>query len=416
MMHQSSATPLPFAVVMGLSPTGLHVVRILGRVGVRVIGVADGMQLGRASRYLRGVIAEPDPMRRLEAICALAQETAQGTPGRPVLIPTSDQHVDFVITHAAQLAKYFTFQESYRDGLAAQIMAKDSFYALCSAHGVHYPRLWKTTREGLALLAPHLVFPVMVKPARIHIIKDRMQGQKGWTVTNVASLKSCVAAIPDGVGTLLVQEVVPGSESAITLVCTYVNQRGQMRQTLTARKLRQFPPGFGSASLVQTAPEPESATVTTALLSALGYRGIAAAEFKRHPATGALAMIEVNVRPSLWFSVSDAAKRPLVLSAYRELAGLTDDLPEVPQVQGVRWRYAIKDACSALFYYCNPDFLLPPPDIETVGPASQTIDAVFTPDDPAPLVLEWLHFAGKGLVRMTYGIFRTFQNRRLLSH
>lgn len=395
-----TATQLPLAVVMGLSPTGLHVVRSLGRAGVRVIGVAEGLQAGRASRHLAGVITESDPARRLEAICALVPETVPHSPSRPVLMPTSDQDVDFVIKHADRLSRHFAFQESYRDNLAARIMSKDSFYGLCDAHGVTYPRVWQTKREGLAALAPVITYPVMVKPARIHTVKDSMQGRKGWTVSNAADLQACVAEIPEGVGTILVQEIIPGPESAITLVCTHVDRHGQMRQTFTARKLRQFPPGFGSASLVQSESEPESSTIATSFLSALGYRGIAAAEFKRNPATGELAIIEINVRPSLWFSVSEAAGKPVVLSAYRELAGLPDDLTESQQEQGVRWRYSLKDAWSASFYRRNPSFLLPPPSIEAVGPALRTIGAVFTADDPAPILAEAVNFARKALVRV----------------
>lgn len=401
--------PLPLAVVLGLSPTGLHVVRSLGRAGVKVVGVAEGFQAGRSSRHLTKVIVEPDPIQRLEAICALTPQTPPDTPLKPVLIPTSDQDVDFVITHSGRLAQHFAFQDSYSDGLAMRILSKDSFYALCDALGISYPRIWETTRENLISLAADLPFPVMIKPARIHAIKDKMQGQKGWTVTDAAALRACVGDIPDGAGNLLVQEVVPGPESAITLVCVHVDRKGRMRQIFTARKLRQFPPGFGSASLVQSAPEPDSAAIATEFLAALGYRGIAAAEFKRHSVTGLPVIIEINVRPSLWFAVSQAANRPVVLSAYRELAGLPDDLLDTPQADGVRWRYALKDAWSARFYRRNPDFLLPPPQTEVVGPALRTIGAVYSADDPIPVLAEVVNLARKAVVRAVtrLGLIRT---------
>lgn len=390
--------PAP-AVVMGLSPTGLHVVRTLGRAGVPVIGLGEPAQPGRLSRYLTRCITLADPAGRLAALEALAPETPEGQPGRPVLIPTSDQDVDFVITHAERLARRFAFQRSYRDGLAAAMLSKDSFYALCAAHGIAYPRLWSCTRDALPGLVPDLRFPVLIKPARLHAIKHRMGGRKGWALADAGALQRILPRIPDGAGTLLVQEIVPGPESAITLWCAHVDDAGVPRQSFTARKLRQFPPGFGSASLVQGAPEPETAAITARFLQALGYHGIAAAEFKRHPETGALALIEINVRPSLWFALTSACGRDVVLAAWRELAGLPA-APEIPQRDGLRWCHALKDLASALFYRLRPGFLLPPPDIGCLGPVRERVWAVFAPDDPLPALGELGSFLAKALKRL----------------
>lgn len=60
---------LPPAIVMGLSPTGLHVVRTLGRAGVHVTGVADGSQAGGTSRYCRRVIYG-SAAEKIDKICA----------------------------------------------------------------------------------------------------------------------------------------------------------------------------------------------------------------------------------------------------------------------------------------------------------------------------------------------------------
>lgn len=399
----ASGKDLPAAVVMGLSPTGLHVVRALGRAGVQVIGMPDGMQAGRWSRYLDRRISAVGPQDRFQALITFADTVAAGSGHRPVLIPTSDQDVEFVIAYADRLATKFGFQGSYRDGLAGQIMAKDSFYALCAAHGVACPTLWQTTCDGLMGLASDLEFPVMIKPAQIHPIKDLMRGRKGWIVRDRPGLATAAAEIPPNAGTLLVQRIIAGPESEITVYCAYVDSEGRARHQFTARKLRQYPPGFGSASLVQSHPEPETAAIAGHLLTALGYRGIAAAEFKRDPATGRYLMIEVNVRPSLWFSLSEAAGCPVVVSAYLDLAGLQDTRPERPQRHGVRWRYAAKDIWSAAFYRRNPDFVLPPPDIAVAGRPVQTVGAVWSGADPAPAIAEWINYAAKGLRRIRAG-------------
>ncbi|MHA6334518.1 carboxylate--amine ligase [Qipengyuania sp. CAU 1752] len=386
------------AIVLGLSPTGLHVVRALGRTGVEVHGVAEPNQSGSTSRYLASVTQPADDAALLAHLHGLSRDFEGRGIARAVIIPTSDQHVEFVLRHLSDLEDRFLFQDSYRDGLAASIMAKDSFYRLCEQHSVKYPVLRETSADGLPACVGSIPFPWIVKPAEIHLVKREMRGEKGWIVRNAAELQATIPKIPAGAQTLLVQEIVPGPESNITLCCGWFEGDGTVRQMFTARKLRQYPPGFGSASLVQSCPELESAAIMQRLLFGIDYRGVAAAEFKRHPDTGELSIIEINVRPSLWFSISEDAGRPVVLETYRTLAGMPS-LSEAPQRDGVRWRYWVKDIASATFYRRQSGFVLPPPDLDAVGPATKQISAVHAKDDPRPYSSEFVFLLRKGLAR-----------------
>lgn len=395
-----TSTPLPFppAVVMGLSPTGLHVVRSLAKAGAEVVGVAEGRQAGAASRYLSGVIQQTDDDSLLQALLEQAARWDRGAGSLPVLIPSSDQHVEFIVRHHKTLAQAYAFQHSFADGTAARIMAKDSFAKLCTTAAVAQPQMAEATRQSLTDSPPDLPFPWMVKPAQIHRIKSAMRGRKGWTIRDRSELSAAIDDMPPGIGTVLVQEIVPGPESNIVLACMHMAQDGSPRQVFTARKLRQFPPGFGSASLVQSTPEPEAADIAARLLSQIGYRGIAAAEFKRDPVSGTLKIIEINVRPSLWFSISEDAGRPVVLDSYRALAGL-GELPQHPQTDGIRWRYAAKDLASAAFYRARPGFVLPAPDTSAVGPAIKTVYPVFDVADPRPSLADTANFLQKAVGR-----------------
>ena len=388
-------TSSPIAVVMGLSPTGLHVVRTLGQSGVQVIGISDGFQPGNVSRYLKRHISVSRSEDKLAALLEIAPERQRGDADRPVLIPTSDQDIDLVMSNSVILAQRYNFQASYSDGIAAKILDKDSFYVLCSAYGIKYPGLWTSDLRGLRAVLEAAALPCIIKPSRIHDIKDQMQGKKGWTILDRAQVDTVIATIPEACGTLIVQEIVPGPESAISLACAHIDVQGEARQVFTARKLRQYPPGFGSASLVQSGPEPEAAERMQHFLKAVGYKGIAAAEFKRHPDTGQLYIIEVNVRPSLWFSLTEAAGRPVVRSLYEEL-GRQPSVPEAgEQLDGVRWRYWIKDLWSGLFYRRNPDYFLGAPDTGALGAPTKRILAVFSMKDPLPGFAELLNFLVK---------------------
>ncbi len=226
-----------------------------------------------------------------------------------------------------------------------------------------------------------------------------MAGRKGWLVRGPEELDDAVSQMPRAAGVMVCQEVVMGPESAITLYCAHIGADGRAHQPFTARKLRQYPSGFGSASQVQSHDEPDSRRISEELLGRLGYRGIVAAEFKPDPVTGRLKIIEINVRPSLWFGITSAAGKHPVLAAYRELSGAGELPEEMPQADGIRWHYTLKDAVSARFYRKNPGFVLPAPDTMAVGPERGTVGAVFARDDPAPAAADLLNLTNKFLGR-----------------
>lgn len=394
---------LPPAVIMGLSATGLYAIRELGAAGIPVIGMDSKRQCAAASKYLQHVIIEPDRPRCLEVL----RKLVSGCVGKPVLIPTSDQDLEFIINNCDKLAGEFAFQASYADGNAANILNKSRFYRLCDKHDVIYPALHEVTLDGLGALKHSLSYPVIIKPSRIHDLKTEMAGKKGWIVRHEDQFARVVKSIPGHAGTLLAQEVVPGPESEISLFTGYFDQQGRVHQPFTCRKLRQFPPGFGSASLVISEDEPETRRIAEKFLREIGFRGIAAVELKKDPATGQRKMIEINPRPSLWFSASTAARKSIALAAYCDLTGAMPLPMEQNQQNGVLWRYPMKDSYSALFYRLKRGFVLPPPDVGSAARATKHVFPVSESDDQAPVIAEYMTYLGKGMGRVLY----TFRNR-----
>ena len=384
-------------IVLGLSPTGLYAVREAARAGHSVLGVGAPGAPGLWSRFLTDQIAADTPGARVDAIL---DRVGTEQDEKPVLVVTSDQDLEAVIARSEALSQVVHVQGAYSDGLAGRIMDKDAFYQLCARHGVVYPSLWSATVDEAHQYRDQIAYPSMIKPARIQDVKHLMAGQKGWIVKSPAEFDATLPRIPREAGTLLMQEIVQGPESNITLWCGYLDETGQVRQRFTARKLRQYPAGFGSASLVQSEQCPETAETAEALLSALGYRGIAAAEFKLHPETGALKIIEVNPRPSLWFSVASKAGVPLIETAIAEARGLPLPKPRA-QKDGVLWRYTTKDLASRLFYMRSRDFVLPAPSMACRAPVTGRADVTGAWDDPAPVLGEVIGFADKLVKRLS---------------
>jgi predicted ATP-grasp superfamily ATP-dependent carboligase len=383
-------------IVLGLSPTGLYAVREAARAGYSVLGVGAPCAPGLWSRFLAERIVADTPTARVDAIL---NHVGTNRTKKPVLIVTSDQDLEAVISQSEALSQVVHLQGAYTDGLAGQIMDKDVFYQLCERHGVVYPTLWSAAVESADQYRDQIAYPSMIKPARIQDVKHLMAGQKGWIVKNTAEFDATLQRIPFKDGTILMQEIVPGPESNITLWCGYLDANGEVRQRFTARKLRQYPAGFGSASLVQSETCSETAKIAEGLLCAMGYRGIAAAEFKRHPETGTLKIIEVNPRPSLWFSLSTKAGVPLIETAVSEACG--KPLPAFrKQADGMLWRYASKDLASRVFYLRNRNFVLPEPDLTRMTQVVGRADVSGAWDDPAPAAGEVISLANKLVKRI----------------
>src|SRR5699024_74586 len=87
---------------------------------------------------------------------------------RPLLVPTSDVFVEFLLQDADSLSEQFLFPSAYH-GLAKELLDKLDFHALCQSNGVPTPGVWQAASfTALAALAPELPYPCILKPALIH--------------------------------------------------------------------------------------------------------------------------------------------------------------------------------------------------------------------------------------------------------
>lgn len=385
----------PPVIVLGLSPTGLYAVREASRAKFSVVGVTDSFACGSYSNYLRSPDNSwllPTQEALLEKLLTFAEQGGAGA----ILLPTNDRFIEFIGRHVRILSQSFRFPKAY-GGISQVLMDKRSFNLLCHEYGIATPGVWETQNKAERLaLAEKIPFPCILKPHLIHRAVTFLRGKKVLLVNNVDEYRTLVDQIPEETGGWLVQEVIPGPESNITLFGGYFDRTGQAKQTFTARKLRQYPVGFGSASLVRSENCQETLDISLSFLNKLGFSGICGAEFKRDPRDGQLKIIEINPRPTLWFSLTNACGKRFVETACRDLA----DLPlaeQVPQINGILWQYALKDAYSAFFYrFMGKGFIFPSPDIHS-GPDSIRGKAwpVFDPDDLLPTLAEPMQFMKK---------------------
>ena len=73
-------------------------------------------------------------------------------------------------------------------------------------------------------------------------------------------------------------------------------------------------------------------------------------EYKPDPRDGTWKLIEVNPRPTLWFSLTRASGCDVVFEAYRDLVGEPGPRAVGTQRDGVRWQFFLRDLLSLAHY------------------------------------------------------------------
>jgi len=323
----------PSAVVLGLGVNGLSVVRALGTRGVAVVGVYRRLdEVGRWSRYCRAVRFPPLEANRAEFLeCLLGLGRSEN---RPVLIPTSDEYLQFVSDYREQLGP--AFRLALPDAkILEMLLRKHGTRELAQAHGVCIPETrFPVSVADIESLCTDLQFPCLIKPLDTFSVAFP-DGAKNTVVSNPVQLRTFYATHPRCLGQTVVQEVIRGGDGFIFVYAAYCDARSEVLAEYTGRKIRQYPPDYGITCLGESVWIPELAAMTAAFLKHIRYRGIVGVEYARDRRSGAFYLLELNARSSYYNQLPTDCGVNLAYVAYRDLVG--DPVRCGRQRDGVRW-------------------------------------------------------------------------------
>jgi D-aspartate ligase len=338
----------PGVVVMGLHVNGVGVVHTVARAGVAVVGLdARPRQPGFRSRLARTAVS-PNPEKEPAALLAFLRRLAAGLEGRWVLLPTNDEYAEFIAREQAALAPHFAFAALPPDTLGL-VSDKWRFHGVVARLGIPGPAtICPGSADELGARAGGLAFPCIVKPIMTSMWKGTGRG-KAVVAGTPAELLDHYRRLTSRPGDLVVQELIPGGDETVHFYFAYYDRTGRPRSEFTARKIRQYPPRFGTTCLAESRWVPEIADTSRRLLAALDYRGLVDVEFKRDPRDGVFKIIEVNARIGLQHQLAAAAGANLPLAAWHDLAGVSGP-PAPPPRDGVKWMILDRDLESAAHY------------------------------------------------------------------
>lgn len=340
-------------VVLELTPTGLSVARSLGSRGIPVHGIDPNHHaIGHFSKYVR-----KSPRLRYrkfdEKLASDLVGFARRQRAKPVLYCCGDPSLEFGSTFRDVLAPHFLMPESLRPEISGVFVNKISFYQKCQSLNIKLPATYFPRNfDELRIVAGELHYPAIIKPAYSHLWRKALRGDKVLQVESADELMKLYEnyCTDEDHRKITVQEVIVGPEANIAVFTGYFDRNHELICGFTARKLRQYPPFFGSASYVESAWLPEVAELSRQALHAMGYHGIAGTEYKYDTRRKEWLLIEINPRVVLWQAIAKAAGADVVFACYLDLIGRRPSINLGGQEDGIRWQYLFRDTITVLRY------------------------------------------------------------------
>ncbi len=323
---------LPVAVVLGQGRTGLGVNRLLGRLGIRVVGVdADGQALGFRSRY---VTPQQISWGETQTLLQLCKDLRRGTDVKPVLIPTSDDTVRWLMKDWDVLA---SSMQCLAPELSVWDMLMDKKRCLeaAAALGVHTPKTFRADEALHEREGQGFIYPCVLKPIDRRAISG-LNGEKVFLPKAREEIQRVIAGLGSRPEQWVVQELIPGEDRSHGSCAVCLGHQGEVLGVFTSRKLRQYPPGYGIATICESAWESVLAEQAIRFLQGVGFRGVAEVEFKQDAQDGKWKLIEVN--PRLWIQHTLAARCGVNLAYVLYLATIGLEPKPLPrQKENIRW-------------------------------------------------------------------------------
>lgn len=327
--------PLPTAIVLGVEAIGLAIARDLGRRGVSVIAFSDRPgAAGLDSRYISKAVVSGDVLAQPDRVCADLLEACTELDQKPIVFPTSDSGVDFLIAYSDRLANYATLAVPPKS-VYEQIVNKERLAAHASQAGIVSPQTCLVTASSeLSANLASFRFPVVIKPRRAHewrqkSVKSFLGSSKGIRVDTLEACREKTDMLLNHVDSVIVQEWISGADSNYFTLGVCIGQTGDLLAALTAQKVLQYPKNIGIGSIV--VPHYEEAVFERglALLRSLSYTGAAEVEFKRDDQSSPLQLIEINAR--LWdqHALGAACSQYFAWQLYADLASLDGERPRL---------------------------------------------------------------------------------------
>ncbi len=329
----------PPCIVLGLeTQIGLHIVRELGRAGVRVVGIAhDPHAIGLRSRHLwRGIVVKQQRSPELMAtLVALGEEL-----GDCCLLTVSEANLSWLSRHEGAFGR---IRPVLPEPAALQIVL-DKRRTLDAARvlGIGVPQTVEPrSMDDVRAIASTFPFPAVLKWSDPNAVVARL-GAQGLQV-----IKAEYAYTPEEFLRIAHRYESVGAWPLVQQYCAgyglgqfFYMHEGRAIRRFQHRRIAEWPPEGGFSSVCDDVPLDQHVPLqeqSIALLQAIGWSGVAMVEYRLDPHSGQAMLMEINGRYWGSFPLAVHCGAGFARLSYAIHSGL--GLPELPPLrQGLRCR------------------------------------------------------------------------------
>jgi predicted ATP-grasp superfamily ATP-dependent carboligase len=298
------------------------------------------------SRFARSRLAWDDFSQNTDQLVDVLVRFGEAQREQPVLFYEEDAQLLFVSRNRAQLAQAFQFVVA--DALLIEdLVDKARFQVLAQRHRLPVPaarRFHPATFDPADL---GFDFPLIIKPlTRQQRWNETFGLRKALATECLDELRVLWPLLRALDIDLLAQELIPGAAARLESYHCYVDRLGSVAAEFTGRKIRTFPLSCGHTTALEITDAPDVQRLGRDLVERLGLTGVAKLDFKRDRA-GALHLLEVNPRFTLWHNAGAVAGVNIPALVYADLTGAPR--PAAARAKaGVRWCRAWRDLPAAM--------------------------------------------------------------------
>ncbi|MCK4735730.1 MAG: hypothetical protein KAT65_24965, partial [Methanophagales archaeon] len=274
-------TDKPIALVLSVDLNGLGVVRSLGRRDIPVIGLdPTPRQIGLFSRYCKGIVC-PDPENKEKGYINFLLSLGVQLNTKGVLIPTGDVDVLAISKHRDKLERYYELPMAKLE-VIEKLVNKKEFYKTLEKLDMPHPKTYfPDDISEVKQISKEITYPYIIKPVFSQKFSKKFSGAKVFKVNSEEELVKAYTKATSSGHDVVIQEVIPGSDTNLHLAGAYFNHASEPLGIFTFRRIRQYPHVFGNGALCVSIWIPEIAELCTSLLKKIKYHGIIDAELKR---------------------------------------------------------------------------------------------------------------------------------------
>lgn len=293
------------AIVIGGYVNALGLVRSLAAQGIPVALVSNRpFDIAQHSRWICSHDHLPDLDRSPETLIELLERRSNQWTGWAIF-PTNDEAIEVLAAHHDRLSCWYQLIAPELE-IARYLLDKALMLRVARDTGMQAARCYGPATEATVANADPS-YPVIVKPVVGHRFSSRF-GVKVLVANNRQQLWAAVQTFETAGLEGQIFDFIPGPDSQIFAQVIYMDARAEPVASATVRKLRQSPPLFGVARVAEVVESRDILHESTVeMLRRIGFRGIAAAEFKLDPRDGSYRFLEINGRSVLYNTLLECA-------------------------------------------------------------------------------------------------------------